>query len=146
MKETRHVSRQTRCDLSPSTKVARPPRVSGRRKNTIRAAKAAVKTGQYAFRDRKRKRTFHALWIQRINAPSASVQHDLQRLYQRPVEVGHHGGPQGAMDLAITEPAAFERSLKGQAALAAEARKSLAAYSNSVSCPQRGHPATDLHR
>ena len=42
----------------------------GRRKNTIRAAKAAVeKAGQYAFRDRKRKkRTFRALWIQRINA------------------------------------------------------------------------------
>ena len=43
---------------------------SGRRKNTIRAAKAAAdKAGQYAFRDRKRKkRTFRALWIQRINA------------------------------------------------------------------------------
>ena len=43
---------------------------SGRRKNTIRAAKAAVeKAGQYAFRDRKRKkRTFRALWIQRLNA------------------------------------------------------------------------------
>src|SRR6185312_5733351 len=42
----------------------------GRRKNTIRAAKAAVdKAAQYAFRDRKRKkRTFRALWIQRINA------------------------------------------------------------------------------
>jgi len=42
----------------------------GRRKNTIRAAKAAVeKAGQYAFRDRKRKkRTFRALWIQRLNA------------------------------------------------------------------------------
>ena len=42
----------------------------GRRKNTIRAAKQAVeKAGQYAFRDRKRKkRTFRALWIQRINA------------------------------------------------------------------------------
>ena len=42
----------------------------GRRKNTIRAAKAAVdKAGQYAYRDRKvRKRAFRALWIQRINA------------------------------------------------------------------------------
>ena len=41
-----------------------------RRKNTIRAAKAAVdKAGQYAYRDRKvRKRQFRALWIQRINA------------------------------------------------------------------------------
>ena len=42
----------------------------GRRKNTIRAAKAAVdKAGQYAYRDRKvRKRMFRSLWIQRINA------------------------------------------------------------------------------
>jgi large subunit ribosomal protein L20 len=42
----------------------------GRRKNTIRTAKPAVeKALVYAFRDRKRKkRTFRALWIQRINA------------------------------------------------------------------------------
>src|SRR3546814_14014341 len=42
----------------------------GRRKNTIRIAKQAVeKAGQYAYRDRKvKKRTFRALWIQRINA------------------------------------------------------------------------------
>ena len=42
----------------------------GRRKNTIRIAKQAVeKAMQYAYRDRKRKkRTFRALWIQRINA------------------------------------------------------------------------------
>ena len=42
----------------------------GRRKNTIRIARQAVeKAGQYAYRDRKvRKRSFRALWIQRINA------------------------------------------------------------------------------
>lgn len=42
----------------------------GRRKNTIRIAKQAVdRAGQYAYRDRRqRKRTFRALWIQRINA------------------------------------------------------------------------------
>ena len=42
----------------------------GRRRNTIRVAKQAVeKANQYAFRDRKRrKRTFRALWIQRLNA------------------------------------------------------------------------------
>jgi large subunit ribosomal protein L20 len=42
----------------------------GRRKNTIRTAKAAVdKAGQYAYRDRRnKKRAFRALWIQRINA------------------------------------------------------------------------------
>ena len=42
----------------------------GRRKNTIRVAKQAVeKAMQYQYRDRKaKKRTFRALWIQRINA------------------------------------------------------------------------------
>jgi large subunit ribosomal protein L20 len=42
----------------------------GRRKNTIRIAKQAVERAlQYQYRDRKRrKRTFRALWIQRINA------------------------------------------------------------------------------
>ena len=43
---------------------------SGRRKNTIKTAKAAVdRAGQYAYRDRRtKKRSFRALWIQRINA------------------------------------------------------------------------------
>ncbi len=42
----------------------------GRRKNTIRVAMQAVERAQqYQYRDRKRKkRTFRALWIQRINA------------------------------------------------------------------------------
>ena len=42
----------------------------GRRKNTIRTAKAAVdRSMQYATRDRKvKKRNFRSLWIQRINA------------------------------------------------------------------------------
>src|SRR3954462_3446072 len=47
----------------------------GRRKNTIRIAKQAVeKANQYAFRDRKRrKRTFRALWIQRLNAAARGI-------------------------------------------------------------------------
>lgn len=42
----------------------------GRRKNTFRTANAAVwKAGQNAYKDRRlKKRTFRALWIQRINA------------------------------------------------------------------------------
>ncbi len=49
----------------------------GRRKSTIRVAKQAVeKAQQYTYRDRKRKkRTFRALWIQRINA--AAREHGL---------------------------------------------------------------------
>jgi large subunit ribosomal protein L20 len=50
---------------------------SGRRKSTIRTAKAAVdRAGQYAYRDRRvKKRSFRALWIQRINA--AARLHDM---------------------------------------------------------------------
>ncbi len=42
----------------------------GRRKNIYRVARQAVtKAGQYAYRDRRRrKREFRALWITRINA------------------------------------------------------------------------------
>ena len=42
----------------------------GRRKNVYTVAKNAVEKGlQYAYRDRKnKKRSFRALWIQRINA------------------------------------------------------------------------------
>ncbi|MEM7071342.1 MAG: 50S ribosomal protein L20 [Pseudomonadota bacterium] len=42
----------------------------GRRKNTIKVARQATeKAMQYAYRDRRvKKRTFRALWIQRINA------------------------------------------------------------------------------
>ena len=42
----------------------------GRRKNVHTVAKNAVEKGMlYAYRDRKnKKRTFRALWIQRINA------------------------------------------------------------------------------
>ena len=42
----------------------------GRRKNVYTIAKNAVEKGMvYAYRDRKnKKRTFRALWIQRINA------------------------------------------------------------------------------
>ncbi len=49
----------------------------GRRKNTFRAAVQAVeKAGQYAYRDRRRrKRDFRRLWIQRINA--AARLHDM---------------------------------------------------------------------
>lgn len=50
---------------------------SGRRKNTFRIANQAVeKSLQYGYRDRRRKkRTFRALWIQRINA--AAREHGL---------------------------------------------------------------------
>jgi len=81
----------------------------GRRKSTIRIAKQAVeKAGQYAYRDRRnKKRTFRALWIQRINA--AVREHGLT--YGRFID--GLGKAEIAVDrkvlsdLAIHEPAAF---------------------------------------
>ena len=96
----------------------------GRRKNTIRIAKQAVeKAMQYQYRDRKvKKRTFRALWIQRINA--ASRMHGLT--YGRFID---GLGKAGVMvdrkvlsDLAITEPAAFQAIVEqAKAALPATA-------------------------
>src|ERR1700760_4317972 len=82
----------------------------GRRKNTIRIAKQAVeKAGQYAFRDRKRrKRTFRALWIQRLNA----AVRPFGLTYSRFINALDHAGilidRKVLSDLAIHEPAAFE--------------------------------------
>ena len=58
----------------------------GRRKNTIRIAKQAVEKGmQYAYRDRKnKKRTFRALWIQRINAAVRDHGLTYSPIYRRP--------------------------------------------------------------
>ena len=71
----------------------------GRRKNTIRIAKQAVeKANQYAFRDRKRrKRTFRALWIQRLERGGASVRPELQPVHRRTEQVGPRDRPQGAV-------------------------------------------------
>jgi len=92
----------------------------GRRKNTIRTAKAAVdKAGQYAYRDRRnKKRNFRALWIQRINA--AVRDHGLtygrfiDGLSKAEIAVDR----KVLSDLAITEPAAF-------AVLVAQAKQAL---------------------
>ena len=83
----------------------------GRRKNTIRAAKAAVdRSMQYAYRDRKNKqRSFRALWIQRLNA--AVREHGLS--YSRFMEALKKANI--VMDrkvlahLAATDPDAFAR-------------------------------------
>ena len=81
----------------------------GRRKNTIRAAKAAVdKSMQYAYRDRKnRKREFRALWIQRINA--AVREHGLtySRFISGLATAGIEVDRKVLSDLAISEPEAF---------------------------------------
>ena len=88
----------------------------GRRKNTIRVAKQAVeKAQQYAFRDRKsRKRTFRALWIQRLNAAVRPFGLNYSRFIDGLSKAGITVDRKVLSDLAITEPAAFE-AIVGQA-------------------------------
>ena len=82
----------------------------GRRKNTIRVAKQAVeKANQYAFRDRKRrKRTFRALWIQRLNAAVRPFGLNYSRFIAGLDKAGIIVDRKVLSDLAITEPTAFE--------------------------------------
>ena len=96
----------------------------GRRKNTIRAAKAAVdRSMQYATRDRKnKKRTIRALWIQRLNA--AVREHGL--VYSRFIDGLNKAGVEVdrkvLSDIAINEPAAFAALVeKAKSALPAAA-------------------------
>ncbi len=99
----------------------------GRRKNTIRIAKQAVeKSMQYAYRDRKvRKRSFRALWIQRINA--AVHEHGLT--YGRFIDGLNKAGIEidrkVLSDMAIHEPQAF-------AALVAKAKVALEYLKNTT--------------
>jgi len=89
----------------------------GRRKNTIRVAKQAVeKAMQYAYRDRKRKkRTFRALWIQRINA--AVREHGLTygRFIDGLGKAGIEVDRKVLADLAVKDAAGF-KALVDQAA------------------------------
>jgi large subunit ribosomal protein L20 len=82
----------------------------GRRKNTIRVAKQAVeKANQYAFRDRKRKkRTFRALWIQRLNAAVRPFGLNYSRFIAGLDKAGITVDRKVLSDLAIHEPVAFE--------------------------------------
>jgi large subunit ribosomal protein L20 len=95
----------------------------GRRKNTFRIATQAVdKANQYATRDRKnRKRSFRALWIQRINAAVRS--HDEALTYSRFINglalAGIEVDRKVLADLAVHEPEAFSAIVdKAKAALA----------------------------
>ena len=91
-------------------------------KTSRRAAKAAVeKAGQYAFRDRKRKkRTFRALWIQRLNAAVRPFGMTYSVFINGLTKSGITVDRKVLSDLAIHEPAAFQAiAEKAKAALAA---------------------------
>lgn len=83
----------------------------GRRKNTIRAAKAAVdRSKQFAYRDRKNnKRNFRALWIQRINAAVREFGLNYGRFIDGLNKAGIEVDRKVLSDLAIHEPAAFAK-------------------------------------
>lgn len=92
----------------------------GRRKNTFRAANAAVeKAGLYAYRDRKnKKRTFRALWIQRINAAVREEGLTYSRFISGLAKAGIELDRKVMADIAMHEPAAFKGLVaQAQAAL-----------------------------
>ncbi len=93
----------------------------GRRKNTIRVAKQAVeKAGQYAYRDRKvKKRTFRALWIQRINAAARENGTTYGRLIDGLKKAGIELDRKVLADIAVHEPVTFKGLV--EAATAAQA-------------------------
>jgi large subunit ribosomal protein L20 len=93
----------------------------GRRKNTIRAAKAAVdRAAQFSYRDRKKhKRNFRSLWIQRINA--AAREHGLTyaRFISGLGKAGVEVDRKVLADIAMSEPASFKALVeRAQGALA----------------------------
>ena len=94
---------------------------SGRRKNTIRTAKAAVdKAQQYATRDRRnRKRSFRALWIQRLNAAARDNGLTYARLIDGLNKAGIEIDRKVLSDMAIHEAEAF-------AAVCGKAKEALA--------------------
>ena len=81
----------------------------GRRKNVFRVATQAVdKAGQYAYRDRRRrKRSFRALWIQRINAASRAEGMTYGRFIEGLTKAGVEVDRKILADLAAREPEAF---------------------------------------
>ncbi|GGH33816.1 50S ribosomal protein L20 [Alsobacter metallidurans] len=96
----------------------------GRRKNTIRTAKAAVdRAMQYATRDRKaKKRTFRALWIQRVNAAVREFGLTYSRFIDGLNKAGVEVDRKVLSDIAIREPEAFKALVeKAKSALPAQA-------------------------
>ncbi|MBO4293863.1 MAG: 50S ribosomal protein L20 [Alphaproteobacteria bacterium] len=83
----------------------------GRNKNVFRVAVEKVEKGlQYAYRDRRaKKRSFRALWIQRINA--ATRLHDMtySRFMSGLIKAGIELDRKVLADIALKEPKAFAK-------------------------------------
>jgi len=92
----------------------------GRRKNVFRTAVQAVeKAGQYAYRDRRRKkRNFRSLWIQRINAACRELGMTYGRFIEGLGKAGVEVDRKVLSDIAVREPDAFKALVeKAKAAL-----------------------------
>jgi len=100
----------------------------GRRKNTIRIAKQAVeKAGQYAYRDRKvKKRSFRAIWIQRINAAVREVGLTYGVFMHGVKLAGIELDRKVMADIAMHEPDTF-RAIIAQVQTALDAKPAIAA-------------------
>ena len=96
----------------------------GRSKNIFRIAIERVEKGlQYAYRDRRtRKRSFRALWIQRINAGTREHGMTYSQFINGLGKAGVEIDRKILSDLAIREPDAFKALVdQAQSALAKDA-------------------------
>ena len=82
----------------------------GRRGNVFRIAKQAVmRAGQYAYRDRRnKKRSFRALWIQRINAAARLEGFTYSQFVHGLDLAGIEMDRKVLSDVAAADPAAFK--------------------------------------
>lgn len=91
-----------------------------RRKSFRIARQQVIKSGQYAYRDRRqRKREFRQLWIQRINAAARQNGLSYSRMMNGLQQAGIEVDRKQLADIAVNDPQAF-------AALAERAQGSLA--------------------
>ena len=101
--------------------IARAKGFQGRSKNNFRLAKQrSEKAMQYAYRDRRtRKRSFRALWIQRINAGARLSGLTYSQFMNGLNKAGIELDRKVLSDLAVREPASFKNLVQqAQAALA----------------------------
>ena len=83
----------------------------GRSKNVFRVAVEKVEKGlQYAYRDRRaKKRSFRALWIQRINAAARLNDMTYSRFMSGLIKAGIELDRKVLADIALKEPANFAK-------------------------------------
>jgi len=93
----------------------RPPEelVAAERHQVGTGRQAVEKAGQYAYRDRKvKKRTFRALWIQRINAAARENGITYGQLIDGLKKAGIDLDRKVLADIAVKEPAVFATLVK----------------------------------